>query len=83
MNRQDASRVLADWDRADRHVFARRELAKLFTRDNAKAFAEGLNRLVRAKEASTKRPSPSNSASVLGVSLISEPIAPAAGTTRQ
>jgi predicted transcriptional regulator of viral defense system len=48
MNRQDASRVLADWDRAGRNVFARRELAKLFPRDNAKAFAEGLTRLVRA-----------------------------------
>lgn len=48
MNRQQASQVLADWDRAGRHVFTRRELAKLFPRDNAKTFAAGLNRLVRA-----------------------------------
>lgn len=48
MNRQQALQAFADWDRKGRHVFTRRELAKLFPRDNPKAFAEGLNRLVRA-----------------------------------
>ncbi|MGH8242170.1 MAG: type IV toxin-antitoxin system AbiEi family antitoxin [Steroidobacteraceae bacterium] len=47
MNRQQALQVLTDWDRKGRHVFTRRELAKLFPRDNTKAFAEGLSRLVR------------------------------------
>src|SRR5687767_10944123 len=48
MNRQQAMRTLADWDRQGWHVFTRRELAKLFPRDHPKAFAEGLSRLVRA-----------------------------------
>jgi predicted transcriptional regulator of viral defense system len=48
MNRQEAAGVLADWDRKGRHVFTKRELAKLFPRDNAKSFAEGLRRLVRS-----------------------------------
>jgi len=48
MTRDEAIRVLADWDRRGRHVFTRRELAKLFRRDSAKTFAQGLNRLVRA-----------------------------------
>ena len=39
--------MLAEWDRKGRHVFTRRELAKLFPRDNPKTFAEGLRRLVR------------------------------------
>jgi predicted transcriptional regulator of viral defense system len=46
MNRQEAATVLAEWDRKGRHVFTRRELSKLFPRDNPKAFAEGLRRMV-------------------------------------
>jgi len=48
MDRQQALQILNDWDRKGRHVFTRRELAKLFPRDSAKTFAGGLNRLVRA-----------------------------------
>lgn len=48
MTRQEALQVLADWDHKGRHVFTRRDLAKLFPRDNPKAFAEGLRRLVRS-----------------------------------
>lgn len=47
MNRKHATAVLAEWDRKGRHVFTRRELAKLFPDDSPKAFAEGLRRLVQ------------------------------------
>lgn len=47
MTRQHALQALTDWDQLGRHVFTRRELAKLFSDDNPKAFAGGLRRLVR------------------------------------
>lgn len=47
MDRIKATRALADWDRQGRYVFTRRQLAKLFPADTPKAFAQGLDRLVR------------------------------------
>jgi predicted transcriptional regulator of viral defense system len=47
MDRIQASKVLADWDRQGRYVFTRRQLAKFFPGDSPKAFAQGLDRLVR------------------------------------
>jgi len=48
MDRMHAIRVLADWDRLGRHVFTRRDLAKLFADDDPPAFAAGLRRLVQS-----------------------------------
>lgn len=48
MDRIQASKALADWDRQGRCVFTRRQLAKLFPGDGPKAFAAGLERLVRS-----------------------------------
>jgi predicted transcriptional regulator of viral defense system len=47
MDRNQALKRLADWDRQGRYVFTRRQLSKLFPDDSPKAFAAGLNRLVR------------------------------------
>ena len=47
MNQTRALSVLFRWDKRKRHVFSRRELAKLFPEDSPKTFTEGLNRLVK------------------------------------
>jgi predicted transcriptional regulator of viral defense system len=47
MNRQQAIRVLSEWDRRGRYVFTLHDLAKLFPSDKPKTFKEGVNRLVR------------------------------------
>lgn len=47
MDRILATKVLADWDRQGRYVFTRRQLGRLFPADSPKAFAQGLDRLVR------------------------------------
>ena len=48
MNQRDAIETLRLWDGRGRHVFTRRQLARLFANDSSKAFAAGLGRLVRA-----------------------------------
>lgn len=48
MKQAEASNVLRHWDGQGRHVFTRRELARLFPQDSAKAFAAGLARLVKS-----------------------------------
>lgn len=48
MNQRDANGTLRLWDGRGRHVFTRRQLARLFRDDTPKAFAAGLDRLVRA-----------------------------------
>lgn len=47
MNHRDAIEILRLWDGRGRHVFTRRQLARLFANDTPKAFAAGLDRLVR------------------------------------
>jgi predicted transcriptional regulator of viral defense system len=47
MNRQQAIRVLSDWDRRGHYVFSLHDLAKLFPLDKPKTLKEGVNRLVR------------------------------------
>jgi len=46
-NRQQAIRVLSEWDRRGRYVFTLHDLAKLFPSDKPKTLKEGVNRLVR------------------------------------
>ncbi len=48
MNQRNAYETLRLWDGRGRHVFTRRQLARLFPNDSPKAFAAGLDRLVRA-----------------------------------
>jgi hypothetical protein len=48
MDQRTALEILRVWDRQGRHVFTRRQLARLFPNDAPKAFAAGLIRLVRA-----------------------------------
>lgn len=48
MDRNRATEVLRHWDRLGRHVFTRKQLAKLFPDDNPRTFSEGLNRLVHS-----------------------------------
>ena len=48
MNQRDANATLRDWDGRGRHVFTRRQLARLFRDDTPEAFAAGLDRLVGA-----------------------------------
>jgi predicted transcriptional regulator of viral defense system len=47
MNRVHAYHVLRQWEQKGRYVFTRQDLSKLFSKDKAKAFTEGLNRLVK------------------------------------
>jgi hypothetical protein len=47
MNQRDANATLRLWDGRGQHVFTRRALARLFRDDTPKAFAAGLDRLVR------------------------------------
>jgi len=46
MNRQQAIRVLSEWDRRGRYVFTLHDLAKLFPVDKPKTLKEGVSRLV-------------------------------------
>ncbi len=48
MRQAEAATVLRAWDRKGRHVFSRAALARLFPGENAKAFTEALNRLIKA-----------------------------------
>jgi predicted transcriptional regulator of viral defense system len=43
-----AIQVLREMDEKNKYVFTKHDLAKLFSKDNEKAFDEGLNRLVKA-----------------------------------
>lgn len=47
MNQIQALRVLEFWDKQGKYVFTKSELSKLFANDAAKAFDEGLARLVK------------------------------------
>lgn len=48
MKKIEALRLLQAWDKKGWHVFTKHALQKLFPKDNAKTFSEGLNRLVNA-----------------------------------
>jgi len=48
MTQAQALLALRHWDKQGRHVFSRRELARLFPDDSPKTFTEGLNRLVKS-----------------------------------
>ena len=48
MKKQQALARLSHWDKANRFVFSKRELKKLFPDDNSKTLSEGLARLVKA-----------------------------------
>ncbi|GAA4649895.1 hypothetical protein GCM10023116_21760 [Kistimonas scapharcae] len=47
MDQATAIRRLSDFDQMGRSVFTKRDLAKIFIEDNARAFQAGLGRLVR------------------------------------
>ena len=49
MKQTHALSVLTWWDKQDKHVFTKHELAKLFPNDTPKTFDEGLARLVKNK----------------------------------
>jgi predicted transcriptional regulator of viral defense system len=46
MKKTEAFTVLRCWDKKGRYVFTKRDLSKLFFKDNSKTFTEGINRLV-------------------------------------
>src|ERR1700752_5324048 len=48
MNQLDARKVLGYWDKQGKFVFTKHELRKLFSKDSAKTFDEGLARLVKS-----------------------------------
>ncbi len=49
MNRAKAMIEFKHWDEANRSVFTKHDLAKLFPEDNSKTLSEGLNRLIKSK----------------------------------
>lgn len=48
MKKLEAIQILRQFDKKGKYVFLKRDMAKLFPQDNAKALDEGLNRLVKA-----------------------------------
>ena len=48
MKRLEAIQILREFDKKGKYVFIKHDMAKLFSHDNPKALAEGLNRLVKA-----------------------------------
>jgi len=47
MKQLEAIQILREFDKKGKYVFIKRDMAKLFPHDNAKALTEGLNRLVK------------------------------------